>query len=151
MAETKEDIAGERDRLRKENNALRSQLEQAGRTPGYQPQQRFQLSEGDRQELEIRGVVSINGRLMTKADVEQAMAAAGQRGVTIADAPEATRVPDQVLKDTAARGTGIRGVDYVYPSVAAGQIDPDVAGTPGISGPPADAATVAAADDQGEV
>lgn len=137
MAETKDDIAAERDRLRTENNALRSQLDQAGRvtTGAYRPQ--FQLSEGDRQELEIRGVVSIGGRLMTKADVEAAMAEAGQRGVKIADAPEATRVDPRVIDQAAARGDGIRGVDFVYPSVAAGQIDPDVAGTPGISGPAA--------------
>jgi hypothetical protein len=142
MAETKDDIAGERDRLKAENNALKAQLEQAGRVPGaYRPAQTFQLSEGDRQELEIRGVVNVGGRLMTKADVEAAMAAAGQRGVKIADAPEATRVSDQVLVDARSRGTGIRGVDYVYPSVAAGQLDPAVAGTPGISGPPADLTT----------
>lgn len=140
MAETKDDIAGERDQLRAENNALKAQLEQAGRAAAaYRPAQTFQLSEGDRQELEIRGVVNVGGRLMTKADVEEAMAVAGQRGVTIADAPEATKVSDQVLGDAAARGDGIRGVDYVYPSVAAGKLDPAVAGTPGISGPPAEA------------
>lgn len=149
MAENKDEIAADRDRLRKENNALRAQLDQAGRPAGYQPQQRFQLSEGDRQELEVRGVVNIGGRLMTKADVEHAMAAAGQRGVEIADAPDDTRISDATLKDL-DRGPGVRGIDYVYPSVAPGFIDPAVAGTPGISGPPAPADT-AAAGDQGEV
>jgi hypothetical protein len=83
---------------------------------------------------------------MTKADVEKAMAEAGQRGVKIKDAPEATKVtvePD-------VNGPGVRGVDFIYPSVERGKIDPAVAGTPGINGPAADdkpAADVVPADD----
>lgn len=150
MAETKDDIAAERARLRAENNTLKAQLSQAGATPGaYRPAQTFQLSEGDRQELEMRGVVNIGGRLLTKAQVEQRMAAAGQRGVTIDDAPDATKV-DQRIIDQAERGAGTRGVDFVYPSVAPGQIDPAVAGTPGISGPPADPDTLDVPAQDGE-
>jgi hypothetical protein len=138
MSETKDDIAAERDKLRAENERLRNQLAAAGRPAGVvAAQHTFQLSEGDRQELEIRGVVAIGGRLMTKAEVEEAMAEAGQKGVTIKDAPEETRV--QITKDTPGIGPGVRGIDYVYPSVERGKIDPAVAGTPGISGPSADA------------
>lgn len=140
---TKDEIEAERDRLAQENVALKAQLAAAGR-PGPSAQHVFQLSEGDRQELEIRGVVAIGGRLMTKADVEKAMAAAGQKGVTIKDAPAATAL--KVTDDTPGMGPGIRGIDYVYPSVERGKIDPAVAGTPGITGPAADAKP--AADDQ---
>lgn len=142
MAETKDEIAAQRDQLAQENVALKAQLAAAGRPAAPGTQHVFQLSEGDRQELEIRGVVAINGRLMTKAEVEQAMADAGQRGVTIKHAPEATKVP--VTEDTAGRGPGIEGVDFIYPSVERGKIDPAVAGTPGINGPAADATVPAA-------
>jgi hypothetical protein len=139
---TKDEIEADRDRLAQENVALKAQLAAAGRTaPGAQHV--FQLSEGDRQELEIRGAVVINGRLMTKEDVVKAMADAGQRGVKIADAPPETKL--QITDDTPGRGKGIQGVDFIYPSVERGKIDPAVAGTPGISGPPADGA-----DDQAD-
>jgi hypothetical protein len=166
MAETKEEIAAERDALTQENarlraelaaaesdrEQLRGQLAAAGATAAgatavarpYAPQYRFQLSEGDRQELEIRGVVNIGGRLMTKAEVEAEIANAGadaqghndQSRVEIADAPEATRVDPGTLPTRT--GPGVAGVDYVYPSVERGKIDPAVAGTPGINGPSAD-------------
>lgn len=129
---------GEVATLRAENARLRAQLLASGQQPAgpAQAQHTFQLSEGDRQELEIRGVINVGGRLMTKADVVKAMreAGAGQEDVEIADAPEGTRVePDRL--DT---GPGVRGFDYVYPSVERGKIDPAVAGTPGINGPAAD-------------
>lgn len=120
--------------LRQENAQLRAQLAAAGGRV-QQPEHVFQLSEGDRQELEIRGVVNIGGKLMTTEQVREAMAAAGQRGVEVADAPEETRVRPEVI-DSAERA-GVRGVDYVWPSVSPGRIDPAVAGTPGISGPSA--------------
>jgi hypothetical protein len=137
MAETKEEIAADRDRLAAENTALKAQLAAAGRPGVASAQHTFQLSEGDRQELEIRGVVNIGGRLMTKADVVKAMrdADAGQEGVEIADAPEGTRIEPTRLGDLS--GPGVRGVDFVYPSVERGKIDPAVAGTPGINGPAA--------------
>jgi hypothetical protein len=137
MAETKEEIADQRDRLVAENEQLRAQLAAVGGARVQQPQHTFQLSEGDRQELEIRGVVNVGGRMMTKSDVEQAMkaAGAGQEGVKIADAPEGTRIDPATLPKIT--GPGVAGVDYVYPSVQRGKIDPKLAGTPGISGPAA--------------
>lgn len=132
MAET---VKEERDRLAQENSILRSQLAAAGGRVAT-PQYTFQLSEGERQELEILGVINKGGRAMTKEDVEAEMAAAGQTGVTIKDAPAETKIP--VDANTPGRGPGIRGFDYVYPSVERGKIDPAIAGTPGISGPPAD-------------
>jgi hypothetical protein len=148
VSETKDDIAAERDALRAENEKLRGQLAAAGAAAvarPYAPAYRFQLSEGDRQELEIRGVVNIGGRLMTKAEVEAEIAKAGadaqgrndQSSVEIADAPEATRIDPGTLPTRT--GPGVAGVDFVYPSVERGKIDPAVAGTAGINGPAADA------------
>lgn len=123
-------------RLEADNARLRAQLAVAGRPAGaVAPEHTFQLSEGDRQELEIRGVINYGGRVMTKDDVEKAMARSGQRGVEIADAPAETRV---ALDPSVDMGPGIRGIDFVYPSVERGKIDPAVAGTPGINGPAAD-------------
>src|ERR1700749_92874 len=75
MPETKEDVTAERDKRRAENEQLRAQLQAAGGAGSAVgrasvPQHVFQLSEGDRQELEIRGAINVGGRLMTKADVE---------------------------------------------------------------------------------
>lgn len=149
MSETKDDIAAERDQLRAENENLRGQLAATGatRTAGQAtaPQHRFQLSEGDRQELEIRGVVAIGGRLYTREEVLAELAKAGpdqdghndQSHVEIAEAPASTRVDPALVQ--ARTGPGVPGVDYVWPSVERGKIDPKVAGTPGISGPSADA------------
>lgn len=148
MSETKDEIAAERDRLRAENENLRGQLAASGatRTAGTAavPQHRFQLSEGDRQELEIRGVVAIGGRLYTREEVLAELAKAGpdeqghndQSRVEIAEAPAATRIDPATL--ATRTGPGVPGVDFVYPSVERGKIDPAVAGTPGISGPSAD-------------
>ena len=129
MAQTKE-------QLQKENEALRAQLAAVGGGRVAAPAHTFQLSEGDRQDLELYGVINYGGRQLTKADVEAEMAKAGQRGVEIADAPDATRV--QVDPARMAAGPGQRGIDFVYPSVERGLIDPAVAGTPGINGPAAD-------------
>jgi hypothetical protein len=144
MAENKADIEAERDQLRVENEQLRSQLSAVGAGAvgrAAVPQHTFQLSEGDRQELEIRGVINVGGRQVTKADVE-AMLGESQRNVEIKDAPEGTRV----AAGRAPRRGSVEGVDYVWPSVQPGGIDPKVAGTPGISGPSADALPDAAAD-----
>ena len=142
MSETKDEIAADRDRLQAENENLRGQLAAAG-ARAYAPAHRFQLSEGDRQELEIRGVVNIGGRLWTRDEVLAALAKAGpdasgnndQSGVQIAEAPAGTRIDPDTLP--ARTGPGVAGVDFVYPSVARGRIDPAVAGTPGVSGPAA--------------
>jgi hypothetical protein len=141
VAETKEDIAADRDRLAAENDQLavendqlkarlQAAMDQAGRTPAVvAPAHRFQLSEGDRQELAARGELNVGGRMRT-ADEVRGMLGEDQQGVDLGDA-EPPAHPDLI------RPAGIRGVDYVWPSVAPGEIDPAVAGTPGISGPPA--------------
>lgn len=134
MAETKEDIAAERDLLREENEQLRSQLTQATAAPTaapYAPSARFVLSEGDRQELVQHGQVNINGRMRT-ADEVRSMLDDDQRGIDLGSAKPP--VQPTALQERGA----VRGVDYVWPSVAPGEIDPAVAGQPGISGPAAD-------------
>ena len=139
MAETKEEIAAERDHLARENDTLQSenerlkaQLAAAGRPAGVTtPQHTFQLSQGDLSELERNGWVSIGGKVMTTEEVRAELAAVGQGRVEIAE-PENPQVPMPV------EGGNVRGFDFVYPSVARGQIDPAVAGTPGISGPAAE-------------
>jgi hypothetical protein len=135
MSETKESIAAERDQLREENAALRAQLAAAGQPRGaYQPAQTFQLSEGERQELERYGVANVGGRRMTR---EEVFAKLGDDQQTV-EIGEPSPALDQRDSPLATRPqSAVPGVDYVYPSVAPGEIDPAVAGTPGISGPPA--------------
>lgn len=87
MAETKNDIAAERDQLREENNRLKAQLAAAGAsTQPYAPRQTFQLSEGDRQELAARGIVNVGGRMRTAAEVRE-MLPESQRDVDLGSAP----------------------------------------------------------------
>jgi hypothetical protein len=131
MAETKEAIAAERDRLRRENEQLRGQLAAAGAGRPNTTTAQFELTEGNRQDLLARGETVIGGRRYTRDQVESA----------IEGNPDYDRVD---LGDTepaaqpATRAQGdIPGVDFVYPSVLAGRIDPAVAGTPGINGPAA--------------
>lgn len=121
--------------LEAENADLRDQLVKlSGRstTPATVPY----LTEGDRQELLSRGVVNSAGgggrvTLTTAADLFP--------GVDLSEATDAAReAADAEDTAVAERGDGIRGFDYVYPSVAPGLIDPAVAGTPGINGPSAD-------------
>lgn len=143
MAETKDQIAEERDRLKAENAALRQQLAAGGVTGRVvAPTQTFQLSEGDRQELATRGVVSVGGRLLTADEVRERLPE-NQRGIDLGDAP----VPADLDRLRGRQSSAVEGVDFIYPSVAPGQIDPAVAGTPGISGPAADPVTVPAADE----
>lgn len=138
MAETKDQIAASRDQLAEENARLRAQLQGAGIAPAQTAptaQHTFQLSEGDRQELEQVGWLNIGGVTYTR---EQVIARLGddQKNVPIAEA-----VNPQIPQPQPA--SNIRGVDFVYPSVTRGGIDPKVAGTPGINGP---AATTTPAD-----
>jgi hypothetical protein len=130
MSETKEEIAAERDALRAENENLRGQLAAAGAVRPAPAEHRFVLSEGARQELEMTGVTNVGGRLRTRDEV-LAMLDDDQAGVEIAEPPlEQARTSPQ-LREAA----GVEGVDFVYPSVAPGVLDPAVAGQPGISGP----------------
>jgi hypothetical protein len=132
MAETKDEIAAERDQLKDENERLRSQLAATGTAAGRTPQAQhtFQLSEGDRQELAAHGQVNIGGVMRTREEIE-GMLGPDQMDVDLGDAEPAQQGPPQQPRSE------IRGVDYVYPSVRPGEIDPAVAGTPGISGPAA--------------
>lgn len=125
-------FAAEAETLRAENAHLRAQLAaQPARTPMV-PVHRFAVSEGERQELELYGVATVGGRLMSTEEVRKAAAAVGL-AIEIKDAAPGLK---RELPVRVERG-GVYGVDYVYPSVAPGLIDPAVAGTPGISGPAA--------------
>jgi hypothetical protein len=144
MAETKTaadraaDTKTELERLRAENERLRGQLAAAGAAVGVvAPVHRFFLTEGDRQELELYGVANINGRRMTTEEVRAELAKSDtQSGVEIADADPALSRAGDVAGQRAA--SAVPGVDFVYPSVAPGKIDPAVAGQPGINGPAAE-------------
>lgn len=136
MAETKEEITAQRDQLRAENENLRGQLAAAGVQRGaYQPAQQFQLSEGDRQELATRGVVNIGGRMLTRDEV-----AAKLGDKQPSDRVDLGDAEPPAGTTAAARNAAVEGVDFIYPSVAPGVIDPAVAGTPGINGPAATSA-----------
>lgn len=139
MAETKDEIAADRDRLAADNEQLRRQLTALGGrpdAPGAQMPQRLFLTEGARQDLAQYGRTTIGGVSMTKEQVEAELAGGPQEGVDIPDVPEGRELP------APPEPTNIRGFDYVYPSVTRGKIDPKVAGTPGINGPAAEPADV---------
>lgn len=128
---TKEELEQQNVDLLAENELLRAQLAAtpAAGAPNV-AQHRFQLSEGERQDLVANGVVNKDGRAMTREDVEAELGE-DQQNVDLGDAepPAGFRRP--------ADRSAIRGVDYVWPSVEPGKIDPAVAGTPGINGPSA--------------
>lgn len=132
MAETKDEIAAERDQLRQRVAQLEAQQATAGRVVA--PRQTFQLSEGDRQDLVANGVLNVAGRLRTRDEVAD-MLGDGQTGVELGDRPPSPTLLAAVGQQRAQGATP--GVDFVYPSVEPGGIDPVVAGTPGISGPAA--------------
>lgn len=132
MSETKEQVTEQRDALLAEVERLRGQLAAAGtRAVDAPAAHRFFLSEGGRQELELYGVVNIGGKQRTRDEV-LAMLDDSQAGVEIAEVDPGSR-----LAPARPQGT-TPGVDFVYPSVAPGELDPAVAGTPGVSGPAAE-------------
>jgi len=125
MAETKEEIAAERDQLRAELE--RTQGELAAARAGGASQARvtmvgrpeFGLSEGERQALEANGVANsaFDGRLLLADDY----------GIEVKT--DLARRNIEHAREAAAKanaGTGaIWGVDFVYPSVAPGVLDPE--------------------------
>jgi hypothetical protein len=141
MAETKEQIAAQRDKLASENTILRAQLAAAGRPAGVTPAQHtFQLSQGDLSDLERNGWMWSGAQVMTVADVRAALRGTPQEDIKIVE-PDNPQVPRPV------EPTNIRGFDYTYPSVSRGLIDPALAGTPGINGPAADVKPAEPAED----
>lgn len=136
MAETKEDIAAQRDALLAENEMLQNRLAAAtaaGVGPRVQQAEHtFILSEGARQELLINGQTNIGGVMRSRTDVRKLLGKE-QQNVDLGSAD-----PPAGLPKAAERGK-VRGVDFVYPSVEPGFIDPELAGTPGINGPAAKA------------
>jgi hypothetical protein len=144
MSETKDEIAAERDQLRAENENLRGQLVAAGAgRPGTAApaQHRFFLTEGERQELELNGNAVVGGKLMTTEQV-RAKLSGDFADVEIADATNVREVP------SAHDRPKVAGIDYIYPSVAYGELDPAVAGTPGFNGPAAPVEPTATPVDQ---
>ena len=128
MSETKDDIAAERDQLRAqleaaqaENEGLRGQLATAGANTSparvtFVDRPPYPLSEGERQALITEGVISspFNGRQMLASDydLEVTTDAGRERLAAVQAKSEGDR-------------QGIRGVDYVYPSVAPGVLADD--------------------------
>jgi hypothetical protein len=142
MAETKDELQRRVDELQADNEKLRGQLATAtGRTvPAPAP---FALTEGDRQELEARGYATVGGRVITTEEARKLAPGVEIRDVDGALAEERDRVVGALRT---APGGNVRGVDYVWPSVERGGIDPTVAGVPGISGPAAGTNEAAAAE-----
>lgn len=133
MAETKDEIAAERDRLRAENENLRGQLAAAGaRTPHVAAPPPF-LSEGERQDLITFGVTTTRGgRPLNLHDAREQYP-----GAQLDQASAAAVLAADRDRDARRARPAVPHVDYVYPSVAPGELAPEAAGTPGISGAPA--------------
>jgi hypothetical protein len=113
--------------LRAENDRLKGQLAQAtARTANVAPAKPY-LTEGERQELITFG---------RSGDLNLKTAKAKFPEADLSGATEIARKASTEDETTVERA-GIRGFDFVYPSVAPGKIDPEVAGLPGINGPAA--------------
>jgi hypothetical protein len=138
MSETKEQVTEERDMLRAEVDRLNTEngrLRAATAVPTAAAgavQHQFFLTEGARQELELNGNAVINGRMMT-IDQVRAELSPEQSQIQIDGPPE-----DRPMPAGGRPASATPGVDFVYPSVAPGLIDPAVAGQPGINGPAAE-------------
>lgn len=119
---TKEALAARNDALVSENETLRGELAAAragGASPARvtlaAPDPKF-LCEGDRQALEVNGVVnsSLTGRQLLASDFGiKVKTEQGQENLRRAQA------------ETSEERAGIRGVDFVYPSVARGVLAAD--------------------------
>lgn len=127
---TKAALEADNKRLQDENERLRSQLVEArsahGAVAGSPARVTFagrpefrggtKLSEGERQQLELDGVISdVHGGGMLYAD---------DFGVEVTTEDGRNRLAKAREKDAADARAGIQGVDYVYPSVAPGVLDP---------------------------
>jgi len=119
---TKEELAARNDALVSENEALRGELAAAragGASPARvtlaTPDPNF-LCEGDRQALEINGVVNsaTNGRQLLASDF----------GITV-KTEQGRENLRRAQAQTMEEREGIRGVDFVYPSVARGVLAAD--------------------------
>jgi hypothetical protein len=133
MPETKEDIAAQRDALLAENKMLRDRLASTPVGPRVQQAEHtFVLSEGARQELLINGQTNVGGVMRSRTDVRRLLGK-DQQNVDLGTAEPPAGLPKVQERSK------VRGVDFVYPSVEPGFIDPDLAGTPGINGPAAKA------------
>lgn len=129
--------AEEVERLRAENESLRGQLAAAGapRGVGRVPAPKPYLTEGERQDLITFGVTT-NVHTGQRMNLHQAAELYPDVDLSAAS-DAATAAADRDQAEAAKGRPAIRGVDFVYPSVAPGQIDPAVAGAPGINGPAA--------------
>ncbi|RQW83559.1 hypothetical protein [Micromonospora globispora] len=131
-------LQAENARLRAENERLRGQLAAAGASTraGTVPAAKPYLTEGERQDLITFGVTNDvhAGQRMNLHD-----AAKRYPDADLADATDDAKTAADRDRTEAVERTSVRGVDYVWPSVEPGKIDPAVAGTPGINGPSADA------------
>lgn len=136
MAETKAELEAQRDALQAENERLRGQLATAGAGPRVAQAQPVQpwLSEGERQELEAYGRTSspFTGREITTGEAREA-----HPDVEIRDAkPGAVKAAGPVRRRAAQPR---EGVDYVWPSVAPGQLAPEFGGPAADAPVPVDA------------
>jgi hypothetical protein len=133
MPETK-DAAAQLAALRAENDRLRQQLATATARQANVPAAKPYLTEGERQDLITFGVTNDvhTGRRLNLNQARELYPDAD-----LVDATDAAVSASERDHTEAVERSSVRGVDYVWPSVAPGQIDPAVAGLPGINGPAA--------------
>lgn len=129
---TKAALEQEVARLRAENEQLRGSLAASGARPAANaPAALPFLTEGQRQELLTFGQTARagGGPLLSLSEARDLWPDA-----ELDDATDQAKATDERLRTEVVERAGIRGFDYVYPSVAPGVLDPAVVGTPGISG-----------------